>query len=54
MSPMSLALGWGLALASGVTLFLVPALYVTANDLNRAIGRWRKSIRADHSGATQE
>ena len=54
MSPIALALGWGLALASGVTLFLVPALYVTANDLNRAIGRWRKSIRADHSGATQE
>lgn len=41
MSPMSLALGWGLALASGVTLFLVPALYVTASDLNRAIDRWR-------------
>ncbi|MBW2267309.1 MAG: efflux RND transporter permease subunit [Deltaproteobacteria bacterium] len=46
MSPMSLALGWGLALSSGVTLFLVPALYVTANDLNRALARWRKRSRA--------
>ncbi|TFG97838.1 MAG: efflux RND transporter permease subunit, partial [Myxococcales bacterium] len=45
MSPMSLALGWGLALSAGVTLFLVPSLYVTANDLNRAIARWRERRR---------
>jgi multidrug efflux pump subunit AcrB len=37
MSPMSLALGWGLAFSTGVTLFLVPALYATANDINRWI-----------------
>lgn len=41
MSPMSLALGWGLAFSSGVTLFLVPALYVAANDINRKIADWR-------------
>jgi len=41
MSPMSLALGWGLAFSSGVTLFLVPSLYVTANDINRRIAAWR-------------
>lgn len=41
MSPMSLALGWGLALSTLVTLFLVPSLYVTANDWNRRIDRWR-------------
>ena len=41
MSPMSLALGWGLAFSSGVTLFLVPALYVSANDINRRIAGWR-------------
>ena len=41
MSPMSLALGWGLALSSGVTLFLVPALYVAASDINRKIASWR-------------
>ncbi|MCP4907887.1 MAG: efflux RND transporter permease subunit [bacterium] len=41
MSPMSLALGWGLAFSSGVTLFLVPSLYVAANDINRKVGKWR-------------
>jgi multidrug efflux pump subunit AcrB len=42
MSPMSLALGWGLALSTIVTLFLVPALYVTASDINRRISAWRQ------------
>jgi len=37
MSPMSLALGWGLALSSTVTLFLVPSLYIAASDINRRI-----------------
>jgi len=41
MSPMSLALGWGLAFSSGVTLFMVPSLYVAANDINRKIASWR-------------
>lgn len=41
MSPMSLALGWGLAISTTVTLFLVPALYVTANDWTRRIEAWR-------------
>jgi multidrug efflux pump subunit AcrB len=41
MSPMSLALGWGLALSSIVTLFLVPSLYVAANDINRKIAALR-------------
>jgi hypothetical protein len=39
---MSLALGWGLAFSSGVTLFLVPSLYVAASDINRRIARWRQ------------
>lgn len=43
MSPMSLALGWGLAFSTGVTLFLVPVLYATANDINRRIALWRQS-----------
>ncbi|MAG30611.1 MAG: hypothetical protein CL908_06935 [Deltaproteobacteria bacterium] len=42
MSPMSLALGWGLAFSSGVTLFLVPSLYIAANDINRRIAQWRR------------
>jgi multidrug efflux pump subunit AcrB len=49
MSPMSLALGWGLAFSSGVTLFLVPALYVAASDINRKIEVWRvgEPVRLD-------
>lgn len=42
MSPMSLALGWGLAFSTFVTLFLVPALYVTASDINRRIAASRR------------
>ena len=41
MSPMSLALGWGLALSSIVTLFLVPSLYIAASDINRKIASLR-------------
>lgn len=35
VAPMSLALGWGLALSTVVTLFLVPVLYSIASDLRR-------------------
>ncbi len=45
MSPMSLALGWGLFFSSGVTLFLVPSLYIAANDINRKIEHWRHRTR---------
>jgi len=48
MSPMSLALGWGLAISTSVTLFLVPSLYVTSNDWTRRINAWRKR-RANES-----
>jgi multidrug efflux pump subunit AcrB len=54
MSPMSLALGWGLALSSGVTLFLVPALYVAANDINRTMDRARGRREAALRIATDE
>ncbi len=37
VSPMSLALGWGLALSTLVTLLLVPTLYTLAGDL-RGLG----------------
>jgi multidrug efflux pump subunit AcrB len=50
MSPMSLALGWGLAISTSVTLFLVPALYITANDWTRHIDAWRGRDHA--AGAT--
>jgi multidrug efflux pump subunit AcrB len=38
LSPMSLALGWGLVFSTSVTLLLVPCLFATAEDL-RAFGR---------------
>lgn len=33
LSPMSLALGWGLVFATSITLFLVPALFIAAEDI---------------------
>jgi multidrug efflux pump subunit AcrB len=54
MSPMSLALGWGLAFSSVVTLFLVPALYVSANDINRQISAWRGQGQAGLTTPNQE
>jgi len=49
MSPLSLAIGWGLALSTGVTLFLVPALYATANDWTRRFTIWRARSRGENS-----
>ncbi len=40
VAPMSLALGWGLAISTAVTLFLVPSLYTLASDLRRL--EWRR------------
>jgi len=38
LSPMSVALGWGLVFATTITLFLVPALFVVRKDYER----WRR------------
>jgi multidrug efflux pump subunit AcrB len=38
LSPMSLALGWGLIFATGITLVLVPCLFAVAQDLRRLVG----------------
>ncbi len=54
MSPMSLALGWGLALSSIVTLFLVPSLYIAANDINRKIASLRAGPSASLIGITKD
>ena len=44
LSPMCLALGWGLLLSTPVTLLLVPCLYSAANDLRqRSNGDTRSS-----------
>lgn len=39
VSPMSLAIGWGLFFSTTVTLFVVPVLYTFAQDLNQRMGR---------------
>ena len=39
VSPMSLAIGWGLMLTTLVTLFLVPALYTIVEDLKARLTR---------------
>jgi len=31
--PMSISLGWGVLFATGITLFLVPCLYLIVEDL---------------------
>jgi multidrug efflux pump subunit AcrB len=47
VAPLSLALGWGLAIATGVTMFLVPALYTVATDLRRF--DWGVLLRRERS-----
>ena len=39
VSPMSLAIGWGLVFSTGVTLFVVPVLYSFAHDAYQRLGR---------------
>ena len=39
LSPMSLALGWGLVFATGITLLLVPSLFLAAQDIRRLFSR---------------
>ena len=44
VSPMSLALGWGLALSTLVTLLVVPTLYTLARDL-RGVVSWSRIVQ---------
>ena len=39
VSPMSIAIGWGLMLSTWVTLFVVPVLFAVAQDINRRFER---------------
>ena len=39
MSPMALALGYGLLFATPLTLLLVPCLYVIGDDIGRLFRR---------------
>ncbi|MCP5067915.1 MAG: efflux RND transporter permease subunit, partial [bacterium] len=43
VAPMSLAIGWGLAISTLVTLFLVPCLYTVANDLREFLASTPRS-----------
>jgi len=36
--PMAISLGWGIMFATGITLVLIPALYLVLEDLRRLIG----------------
>jgi len=51
VSPMSLALGWGLVFSTGVTLLLLPILYTLANDLRdlRLNEFWSRRGNAPHN-----
>jgi multidrug efflux pump subunit AcrB len=45
VSPMSLAIGWGLLFSTGVTLFLVPTLFTLARDLRMRDREERPRLR---------
>lgn len=44
ISPMSLAIGWGLVFATFVTLFVVPVLYSLARDVTLPISRFKQRL----------
>ena len=43
MSPMALALGWGLLFSTLLTLFLVPCLYVIGDDIMHMLNKVRRT-----------
>ena len=45
VSPMSVAIGWGLLFSTGVTLFVVPVLFSIAQDINY---RFQRGNPQDH------
>jgi multidrug efflux pump subunit AcrB len=45
MAPMALALGWGLLLATPLTLVLVPCLYMVGHDVGRIFQRGGKRLQ---------
>ena len=53
VSPMSLALGWGLAFSTLVTLFLVPVLYSFAQDLKKLGARLFSFDEDSNQGASE-
>jgi multidrug efflux pump subunit AcrB len=45
VSPMSVAIGWGLLFSTLVTLFVIPALYSVANDATAQLGHLAGRLR---------
>ncbi len=48
LSPMSLALGWGLVFATSITLLLVPSLFAIAEDIRSLLRRDRAAAAPAH------
>jgi multidrug efflux pump subunit AcrB len=46
VSPMSIAIGWGLLFSTFITLFVIPALFYAANDATAFVGRLVAHIQA--------
>jgi multidrug efflux pump subunit AcrB len=42
VSPMSVAIGWGLLFSTFITLFVIPALYSVTNDVRARLGYYAK------------
>ena len=47
--PMAISLGFGIMFATGITLLLIPALYMALEDIRRLLGL--PASHADHGGA---
>ena len=47
VSPMSIAIGWGLMFSTFVTLFVIPVLFAVAQDINF---RFNRGHPDDHFG----
>jgi hypothetical protein len=45
--PMAISLGFGILFATGITLLLIPTLYLALEDIRRLIGL--RNAHADHS-----
>ena len=50
MIPMALSLGYGIVFATGITLLLVPCLYLMLEDAGAWLGRFRRPVSV-HAGA---
>jgi hypothetical protein len=47
MIPLSLSLGFGVLFATGISLLLIPSLYLIVEDARGWLTSWRRRRRAD-------